>query len=160
MDLGHTPAGSPELGARGVVDDGADVLPRADAPLLTRSRKPATIKRISIFGLGYVGAVSLACLARDGHKVTGVDVDPVKLDLIRNRKSPILEEGIQELMRDVVESGRVTVTADAGQALRDTELSFVCVGTPSAPNGNQDLTAILRLSEQLGEALRHKREFH
>lgn len=160
MDLGHTPAGSPELSAREVVDDGTDVLPRANAPLLTKSRKPATIKRISIFGLGYVGAVSLACLARDGHKVTGVDVDPVKLDLIRNRKSPILEEGIQELMRDVVSSGRVAVTSDASQALRDTELSFVCVGTPSAPNGNQDLTAILRLSEQLGEALRHKREFH
>src|SRR5687767_11386893 len=110
-------------------------VPFGDSPL----RKPATVKRISIFGLGYVGAVSLACLARDGHQVIGVDVDPVKLDLIRNRKSPILEEGIQELMRDVVESGRVTVTDDGAQALRDTELSFVCVGTPSAPNGSQDL---------------------
>jgi GDP-mannose 6-dehydrogenase len=123
-------------------------------------RKPAATRRISIFGLGYVGAVSLACLARDGHRVIGVDIDPVKLDLIRSRKSPILEEGIQELMRDVVDSGRVTVTHDAAQALRDTELSFVCVGTPSAPNGSQDLGAILRLAEQLGEALRHKREFH
>jgi GDP-mannose 6-dehydrogenase len=160
MDLGHTPAGSPELSARGVVDDGIDdVLPRSDAPLLVR-RKPATVKRISIFGLGYVGAVSLACLARDGHRVIGVDIDPTKLDLIRNRKSPILEEGIQELMRDVVESGRVAVTHDGAQALRDTELSFVCVGTPSAPNGSQDLSAILRLAEQLGEALRDKRDFH
>ena len=70
-------------------------------PWLTGS--PVATKRISIFGLGYVGAVSLACLARDGHRVIGVDIDPVKLDLIRNRKSPILEEGIQELMRDVVE---------------------------------------------------------
>jgi threonine dehydrogenase-like Zn-dependent dehydrogenase len=102
-------------------------------------RKPAATRRISIFGLGYVGAVSLACLARDGHRVIGVDIDPVKLDLIRSRKSPILEEGIQELMRDVVDSGRVTVTHDAAQALRDTELLFVCVGTPSAPNGSQDL---------------------
>jgi GDP-mannose 6-dehydrogenase len=117
-------------------------------------------KRISIFGLGYVGAVSLACLARDGHQVTGVDIDPVKLDLIRNRKSPILEEGIQELMRDVVNSGRVSVTDDAMQAMRDTELSFVCVGTPSASNGSQDLTAILRLTEQLGAALKLKDEFH
>jgi GDP-mannose 6-dehydrogenase len=117
-------------------------------------------KRISIFGLGYVGAVSLACLARDGHQVTGVDIDPVKLDLIRNRKSPILEEGIQELMRDVVNSGRVSVTDDAMQAMRDTELSFVCVGTPSAANGSQDLTAILRLTEQLGAALKYKDEFH
>jgi GDP-mannose 6-dehydrogenase len=117
-------------------------------------------KRISIFGLGYVGAVSLACLARDGHRVTGVDIDEVKLELIRSRKSPILEEGIQELMRDVVTSGRVKVTNDAAQAIRDTEVTFVCVGTPSAANGSQDLTAILRLSEQIGEALKHKDEFH
>ncbi len=120
----------------------------------------AVQKRISIFGLGYVGAVSLACLARDGHQVTGVDIDPVKLNLIRNKKSPILEEGIQELMRDVVNSGRVSVTDDAMQAMRGTELSFVCVGTPSAANGSQDLTAILRLTEQLGAALKHKDEFH
>ncbi|MBC8026526.1 MAG: UDP-glucose/GDP-mannose dehydrogenase family protein [Steroidobacteraceae bacterium] len=115
---------------------------------------------MSIFGLGYVGAVSLACLARDGHRVTGVDIDQTKLDLIRNRKSPILEEGIQELMADVVDSGRVSVTNDARQAIAETEISFVCVGTPSAANGSQDLTAILRLSEQIGVALRDKREFH
>ena len=124
------------------------------------ANKVADTKRISIFGLGYVGAVSLACLARDGHQVTGVDIDPVKLELIRNRKSPILEEGIQELMRDVVNSGRVTVTNDAMQAMQDTELSFVCVGTPSAANGSQDLTAILRLTEQIGAALKLKDEFH
>lgn len=125
-----------------------------------RRRRPSTTKRISIFGLGYVGAVSLACLARDGHRVIGVDIDPIKLNLIRARKSPILEEGIQELMHDVVASGRVAVTDDAAQALRDTEVSFVCVGTPSAANGSQDLSAILRLAEQLGTALATKREFH
>jgi len=123
-------------------------------------RRPAASKRISIFGLGYVGAVSLACLARDGHQVIGVDVDPVKLDLIRSRRSPILEEGIQELMRDVVESGRVTVTDDARQAVHDSEVSFICVGTPSAANGSQDLRAILRLAGQIGAALATKREFH
>src|SRR5687767_6792417 len=145
MDLGGTPAGSPELGAREA--DGSGTVPFSNNAVKSATgiygesprRLPATIKRISVFGLGYVGAVSMACLARDGHKVIGVDIDPVKLDLIRNRKSPILEEGIQELMRDVVDSGRVTVTHDAAQALRDTELSFVCVGTPSAPNGSQDL---------------------
>jgi GDP-mannose 6-dehydrogenase len=84
----------------------------------------------------------------------------VKLDLIRARKSPILEEGIQELMRDVVGSGRVAVTNDAAQAVRDSEVSFVCVGTPSAANGSQDLGAILRLAEQIGAALKSKREFH
>ena len=146
--------GSPEVSALGVVDDTSETLPRSDTPLLARGRKPATTRRISIFGLGYVGAVSMACLARDGHQVIGVDIDPVKLDLIRSDKSPILEEGIQELMRDVVQSGRVTVTRDAAQALRDSELSFVCVGTPSAANGSQDLTFILRLAEQLGEALK------
>ena len=145
MPTTDSPAGTPELTAL--------------SPIGLRA-KPVAVKRISIFGLGYVGAVSLACLARDGHRVTGVDIDPVKLDLIRARKSPILEEGIQELMRDVVDSGRVAVTNDAHQAVRDTEVSFICVGTPSAANGSQDLTAILRLTEQIGLALKGKREFH
>jgi len=123
-------------------------------------RKPATTQRISIFGLGYVGAVSMACLARDGHRLIGVDVDPTKLELLRAGKSPILEEGIQELTRDVVDSGRVSVTNDAARAVRETEISFVCVGTPSAANGGQDLTALLRLTEQIGNALKSKREFH
>src|SRR5262245_64255159 len=103
-------------------------------PLANKVGGKVVPRRISVFGLGYVGAVSLACLARDGHRVIGVDIDPVKLDLIRSRKSPILEEGIQELMRDVVESGRVAVTDEAAQAVQDTEVSFVCVGTPSAAN--------------------------
>jgi GDP-mannose 6-dehydrogenase len=116
--------------------------------------------KISIFGLGYVGAVSLACLARDGHEVTGVDIDRSKLDMIKAGRSPIVEEGIQELMRDVVSSGRVTVTNDARSAMLATDLSFICVGTPSEANGNQDLSAILRLAEQMGAALRDKPDFH
>jgi GDP-mannose 6-dehydrogenase len=102
----------------------------------------------------------MACLARDGHRVIGVDVDSTKLELIVARKSPILEEGIQELMRDVVDSGRVTVTQEARQAVQETEVSFVCVGTPSTANGSQDLSAIKRLAEQIGAALADKREFH
>ncbi len=109
--------------------------------------------RISVFGLGYVGAVSMACLARDGHDVVGIDIDPAKLELIRSGRSPIVEEGIQELTAQTVASGRVTVSDDARLALERTELSFVCVGTPSRPNGSQDLGAILRLSDQLGDAL-------
>jgi len=116
--------------------------------------------RISIFGMGYVGAVSAACLARDGHHVVGVDIDPVKLELLRSGRSPIIEEGIQELTREVVAAGRITVTDDVAAAVRDTDLSFVCVGTPSSPNGRQDLGAILRLAEQLGDALAHKSAFH
>jgi len=116
--------------------------------------------KISIFGLGYVGAVSLACLARDGHQVTGVDIDQSKLDMIKAGRSPIVEEGIQELMRAVVHSGRVTVTNDARAAMLATDLSFICVGTPSEANGNQDLSAIVRLAEQMGAALRDKPDFH
>jgi GDP-mannose 6-dehydrogenase len=127
---------------------------------IKRKRRPASTRRISIFGLGYVGAVSLACLARDGHRVIGVDIDPVKLNLIRSRKSPILEEGIQELMRDVVDSGRVSVSDDTAWAIQQTEVSFICVGTPSAANGSQDLSAILRLAEKIGQALKNKRAFH
>ncbi|MDH4053927.1 MAG: UDP-glucose/GDP-mannose dehydrogenase family protein [Gammaproteobacteria bacterium] len=116
--------------------------------------------RISIFGLGYVGAVSLACLARDGHHVVGVDIDKSKLDLIGGGKAPIVEEGIIELVRDVVASGRVEVTSDPNVAVRETELSFVCVGTPSLPNGDQDLSAMVRLAEQIGVALMFKSSFH
>lgn len=116
--------------------------------------------RISIFGLGYVGAVSLACLARDGHEVIGVDIDADKLALVRRGQSPIIEEGIQELMRTVVASGRVSVTSDTQAALAGSETSFICVGTPSSSNGSQDLTALLRLAEQIGRAIGVKPAFH
>jgi GDP-mannose 6-dehydrogenase len=155
------PVGSPELAALAPTMDHGGTVAEADEPATQRGRRtPASTRNISIFGLGYVGAVSLACLARDGHRVVGVDIDPVKLELIRSRKSPILEEGIQELMRDVVDSGRVTVTNDASQAVHDTEVSFICVGTPSAANGSQDLGALLRLAEQIGAALKTKKGFH
>jgi GDP-mannose 6-dehydrogenase len=116
--------------------------------------------RISIFGLGYVGAVSLACLARDGHDVVGVDIDPNKLDLIAAGKTPVVEEGMVELMQQVAASGHVRVTTDAAQAVLDTEITLVCVGTPSAPNGSQDQGAILRLAEQVGRALAAKAPGH
>ena len=116
--------------------------------------------KISIFGLGYVGAVSMACLARDGHEVVGVDLDPVKLDLIRQGRSPIVEEGIQELTAAVVASGRVRVTDDVADAVRASRLSFICVGTPSSPNGSQDLSAVRRVSEHIGAVLKDKSEYH
>ena len=116
--------------------------------------------RISIFGLGYVGVISLACLARDGHDVVGVDIDPVKLDLIRRGQSPVIEEGIQELMAQVSAAGRVSVTTDVNEAVERSDISFICVGTPSGANGSQDLTAVLRLAEQLGIALGKKADFH
>jgi GDP-mannose 6-dehydrogenase len=113
---------------------------------------------ISIFGLGYVGSVSLACLARDGHQVIGVDVDAAKLNLIREGKTPVVEEGMVDLMREAVASGRVSVTSDVRAAVLDTEASFICVGTPSSPNGSQDQSAMLRLAHDLGRALREKQE--
>ena len=116
--------------------------------------------KISIFGLGYVGAVSLACLSRDGHDVIGVDIDRIKLDLIMAGKTPVVEEGMVDLMQRVAASGRVTVTTDAQRAVLDSEISLVCVGTPSAANGSQDQGAILRLAEDIGRAIGEKREPH
>jgi len=115
---------------------------------------------ISIFGLGYVGTVSLACLAREGHRVVGVDIDPAKLALIRDGKTPVVEEGMIELMAKVAASGRASVTGDVRQAVLDTDLSLICVGTPSAPNGSQDQSAILRLADELGQAIRDKEGPH
>jgi GDP-mannose 6-dehydrogenase len=116
--------------------------------------------KISIFGLGYVGAVSLACLARDGHDVIGVDIDASKLELIARGHTPVVEEGMVDLMKAVATSGRVRVTDNVAEAVAASEISLVCVGTPSAPNGSQDQGAILRLARQLGEALRGKAEPH
>ena len=116
--------------------------------------------KLSVIGLGYVGAVSLACLARDGHEVIGVDIDPVKLDLIREGRTPIVEEGMVELMEAVARSGRVHVTSDVSVAVQSSDLSFICVGTPSRPNGSQDLTAIERSAAQLGAALRSRPDYH
>ena len=115
---------------------------------------------ISIFGLGYVGAVSLACLARDGHRVVGVDVDQAKLDLIAAGRTPVVEEGMVQLMADTVASGRVAVSSDTRRAVLETDVSLICVGTPSAPNGSQDQTAMLRLAHDLGAAMREKPVTH
>ena len=116
--------------------------------------------KISIFGLGYVGAVSLACLARDGHEVIGVDIDRAKLELITAGKTPVVEEGMVALMAESAASGRISVTTDAQRAVLGSELSLVCVGTPSAPNGSQNQAAILRLAEEIGAAIGEKREPH
>jgi GDP-mannose 6-dehydrogenase len=115
---------------------------------------------ISIVGLGYVGAVSLACLARNGHRVIGVDIDRGKLDLIRRGQTPVIETGMAELMQTAVASGRVRVSDAAAFAVHHSDLSLVCVGTPSRPNGGQDLAAIERCSAELGAALRTKPGLH
>jgi GDP-mannose 6-dehydrogenase len=116
--------------------------------------------KISIFGLGYVGAVSLACLSRDGHEVVGVDIDRAKLDLISSGRTPVVEEGMVALMAAAAARGRIVVTTDAQQAVRDTDISLVCVGTPSAANGSQDQTAVLRLASEIGKAIATKQSPH
>ncbi len=116
--------------------------------------------KISIFGLGYVGTVSAGCLANEGHHVIGVDPVAAKVDLINRGQSPIIEEEIAEIIEESAKAGRIRATADSTQAILDTELSFVCVGTPSQPNGNLDLQYIRRICEQIGEALRNKASRH
>jgi len=116
--------------------------------------------RISIFGLGYVGTVSAGCLADDGHEVVGVDPLPTKVDLINRGQSPIIETDIGEIIAATVKAGRLRATSDPVEAIRETELSFVCVGTPSQANGNLDLRYIRRICEQIGEAVKSKSARH
>ncbi len=107
-----------------------------------------------------MGTVSAGCLANEGHEVIGVDPVQTKLDLINHGQSPIIEAEIGEIVASAVPCGRLRATADVAQAIRDTDLSFVCVGTPSQPNGNLDLTYIRRVCEQIGEALKEKASWH
>ncbi len=116
--------------------------------------------KISIFGLGYVGAVSAGCLAHNGHAVIGVDPVPAKVDLINKGCSPIIEAEIGEIIAATVESGQLYATADPALAIRQTDLSFVCVGTPSQTNGNLDLHYIRRICEQIGSVLKQKTARH
>ena len=116
--------------------------------------------RISVFGTGYVGTVSAGCLAQDGHEVVGVDPVRTKVELINAGHSPIIEAEIGEIIAATAKSGRLRATDDPDEAIRQTELSFVCVGTPSQANGNLDLTYIRRICEQIGKALKNKPARH
>ena len=116
--------------------------------------------KVSIFGLGYVGTVSAGCLAEDGHEVIGVDPVQTKVDMINSGLSPIIEANIGEIIRSNVQAGRLRATQDQVRAIRETELSFVCVGTPSQTNGNLDLTYIRRVCEHIGQALKEKAAWH
>jgi GDP-mannose 6-dehydrogenase len=116
--------------------------------------------RVSIFGMGYVGTVSAGCLANEGHEVIGVDPVRTKVDLINRGNTPIIEADIGEIIASTVKSGRLRATDNQAQAIRETELSFVCVGTPSQANGNLDLTYIKRVCEQIGQVLKTKTARH
>ncbi len=116
--------------------------------------------RISVFGLGYVGTVSCGCLAHAGHQVVGVDPLPAKVQLINAGQSPVIEENIGEIIAAASKAGLLWATEDQDKAICETELSFVCVGTPSQANGNLDVTFVRRVCEQIGQALRNKASRH
>ena len=115
---------------------------------------------VSVFGLGYVGCVSATCIAAEGRRVIGVDVSQAKVDQIIAGRSTIVEEGISELVATVVGNGRLSATTDVRAAVIGSDISLICVGTPSRANGSIDLTYILRVSQQIGTALREKRGWH
>ncbi len=116
--------------------------------------------RISIFGIGYVGVFAAACLARDGHDVIAVDVDPGKIKAINDGLSPIVENGLDDLIAQVVKAGRLRATADVQDAIDNTEASFVCCGTPSAPDGIIGLTYVEGVCRNIGRALANKAAYH
>lgn len=115
---------------------------------------------ISIFGIGYVGAVSAGCLSADGHRVVAVDTSSFKVDAINRGLSPIVEPGLEELLRRGVQAGMLRATADAGDAIRASDVSIICVGTPSLNNGNLDLGYVARVCAEIGAQLREKLGFH
>ena len=116
--------------------------------------------RVSIFGLGYVGCVSAASLAAEGHEVVGVDVNPEKVDAINEGRSPIVEPGLEELLKSGVAQKRLRATTDTAAAVNATDLSLICVGTPSRKNGSLDLTYLTRVCEQIGDVLKDKSAYH
>ena len=116
--------------------------------------------RVSVFGLGYVGSVSAAAFAADGHDVIGVDVNPTKVDSLNGGRSPIVEPGLDDLIRTTRDDGRLRATTETAEAVHATELSLLCVGTPSRKNGSLDLSYLERVSEQIGAALRDKPSYH
>ncbi|MBV8404238.1 MAG: UDP-glucose/GDP-mannose dehydrogenase family protein [Gammaproteobacteria bacterium] len=109
--------------------------------------------KIAVFGLGYVGVVSAACLARDGHNVIGIDPNTVKVDFLRQAKSPIVEPGLEQLIGAAVAAGRFVASSDYAAAVAQSEILLVCVGTPGQANGSLDLTYVRRVVQQIGEQL-------
>ena len=116
--------------------------------------------RISIFGLGYVGTVSAGCLANDGHEVIGVDLSLAKVQLVSEGKPPIIEKDIAEIIDRTTKTGRLKATTHTKQAVEKTDISLICVGTPSQLNGGLDLRYVRQVCEQIGVGLREKQDFH
>jgi GDP-mannose 6-dehydrogenase len=117
-------------------------------------------KHISVFGLGYVGCVSAACLASLGHRVTGVDVNPEKMALLSRGQPPIVEERIGELTAEVVDAGLLTVTGDVQSAIAGSDISLICVGTPSNATGDLSTKYLEHVTAQIGAALADTDRWH
>ena len=115
---------------------------------------------VSVFGLGYVGCVSAACLASRGYRVVGVDVNPDKMESLRQGRCPVVEDDIGELTAEVVAAGNLVVTADARAAVLDSDVSLVCVGTPSGAGGALSTRYLEEVTAQIGAALREKDGWH
>ncbi len=116
--------------------------------------------RASIFGLGYVGCVTAACLAKAGHQVTGVDINPDKAAMVNGGTSPLVEPGLGELLADVTAAGRLRATTSTEEGVAGSDLALICVGTPSRDNGQLDVDAIRRVAEDIGHQLRqHPRPY-
>lgn len=116
--------------------------------------------KISVFGMGYVGCVSAACLADEGHDVIGVDINQEKIDHINAGKSPIIEEGMDDLMARVTQKKKLIATFDAKKAVMNSEITMITVGTPSKDNGDLDLTYVERVAAKIGNLLANKDSFH
>src|SRR6266513_251674 len=116
--------------------------------------------KLSVFGIGYVGCVSAACFAKEGHDVISVDANRVKVEIVNSGKSPIVEPDIDELIGKMVREGRLRAVTDAIEAVKGSEMSLVCVGTPSQPNGSLDLSHIERVCREIGAGVQAKRERH
>lgn len=116
--------------------------------------------KISVFGLGYVGIVTAACLSRDGHKVVGIDNQQVKVDLVNSGRTPIVEDYVGELIEKGVASGLLTATTDVQEAIDNSTMSLICVGTPSRKNGSLNTDAVARVCSEIGKAIAAKGSAH
>jgi GDP-mannose 6-dehydrogenase len=116
--------------------------------------------RIGVFGLGYVGSVTAACLTRDGNEVVGIDVNPVKVEMMAAGLSPIIEPGLDVLIQEGVRTGKLTASLNHEQVVNSTDISLICVGTPSNDNGSLKLEYVINVCRQIGEALAIKQDYH
>jgi len=115
--------------------------------------------RVSIFGIGYVGCVSAACLAQEGHSVIGVDVDPVKVNALNEGRAPFFEPGLDDLIKQMVVARRLFATVDSGEAIRNSEIALICVGTPTNGKGRIHLSHLKRVFATIGDELQSKDDY-